>query len=158
MLCLSVRAQLLRNRTLCPTYTRSRCIFRKWRMLVFMTIYVLSCGVNAAVQNVPTDMQIRSCGCANVHICACSHACLWRSVTDCTFISVLWLFSKWAAGSRRAWQQADVQASFWHRGGHPFRTPRRGPLADVIIGASSQYSVALSALRWRNIQYTHNAN
>lgn len=113
MLCLSVRAQLLRNRTLCPTYTRSHCIFGKWRMCVFMTIYVLSCGVNAAVQNVPTDMQIRSCGCANVHICACSHACLWRSVTDCTFISVLWLFSKWAAGSRRAWQQADVQASFW---------------------------------------------
>lgn len=26
MLCLSVRAQLLRNRTLCPTYTCSRCI------------------------------------------------------------------------------------------------------------------------------------
>lgn len=98
---------------------------------VFMTIYVLSCGVNAAVQNVPTDMQIWSCGCVNVHICACSHACLWRSVTDCNIhlcAVIILKMSRWKSASLTTGRRTGV---FLAEGGHPFRTPRLGPSEDV---------------------------
>lgn len=91
---------------------------------MFMTIYVLSCGVNAAAQHVLTDMLIWSSGCANVHICPCSHACLWRSVTAHSSLRCDYF-------QNEPLQVGELDDRPTHRrlfgmGGRPFRTPSQG--------------------------------
>lgn len=99
-------------------YLLALYIFRKWRMCVCVCLWL--CMFWAAAWMRLCKMYRQICKYDPVGVWTCTFVLVLTRAFEgvsqiATFISVLWLFSKWAAGSRRAWQQADVQATFWQR-------------------------------------------